>query len=529
LTIPQDTKDNKDNKDSSGSWPWTVGKAEEFPLSSPVSFSNLPPFAVTGMAVRPEIKRAVVSYKFERKGQPASTHFAMCDTANGKILTEWPFPTQQMVLDLSADGRALLSTSAQPGKERGILRLSVIGTDGQLRRIAWTAHSPARPTGIRYEIGERMDVLGAQEIKWAGFVGNDRIVSVSRLGQLRVFDTDGAKPLTSVEGSPGRPALSPDGSKVAILTGNAVTLVDPTEGKVIGTRWIGTLPSHPALAFSPDGSKLAIGGNGKAVFLNLVSGDVQEAVIPKLHVTDVGGFDKPFGWAGNSYLFADGHLHDLRLPASIWDYSGAEQVAFQGSSIWACVHPADSTTTTLATFNVPNKETIATLAVATNRPEQIAFKTGDRAKLDVSGIPEQRREEMQTALEQRLQALGYKVDPAATAVFSASIDATGTKAGVGYTGYDTYSYAKKPAVLRLFVNGKDIWSESWAIEPPFTIKVPPTVTLADHLKQFTIGEPNYKLFSMAPIPASFPSPQAPTIPFGTTELGVEKKTSWFHW
>ncbi len=403
LTIPQEPKDNKENKDNGGIWPWSVGKAEEFPLSTPVSLPNLPPFAVTGMAVRPEIKRAIVSYKYEKKGQPAATRFALCDTANGKILTEWPVPAQQTVLDLSADGKAFLSTNVQSGKERGVLRLSVIGTDGQLRRIAWTPHSSARPNGIRYEIGERTDALAAQEIKWAGFVGNDRIVSVSRLGQLRVFDTDGAKPLTSVEGSPGRPAVSPDGSKVAILTGNAVTLVDPVEGKVIGTRWVGNLPSHPALAFSPDGSKLAIGGNGKAVFLDLVSGDVQEAVIPKLHVTDVGGYEKPFGWAGNSYLFADGHLHDLRFPASIWDYLGAEQVAFQGSTIWACVRPADSTTT-LASFNLPNKETIATLSAATNRLELIAFKTGDRAKIDVSGIPEQRRGEVQTALEQRLQA-----------------------------------------------------------------------------------------------------------------------------
>jgi WD40 repeat protein len=512
-----------------GSWPWPVGKAEDKGESRPISFPNLPPYSVTGIAVRPDVNRAVASIKWEKKGQPAITRICLCDTANGKILSEWPVPAQQAVIDLSPDGRAFLSTHSQPGKDRNTLRLWIIGTDGQLRRFAWKPHTPTRPDCIRYEPGERTDPLIAQEIKWAGFVGNDRIVSLSRLGQLRIFETDGNKALGSVEGSPCRPAISPDGSKIAFITGNSVTLVDPFACTVYGTRWVGQIPPHPALAFSPDGGRLAIAGNGKALFLNLTSGDVQEAILPKLHVTDSAIYDKPFGWVGNNSLYADSHLHDLRFPASVWDYTGVEHVQFCGTRIWACVRPSGSASSTIFAYSLPDAQTIDSIDTACHRPELFAFKVGDSIRVDVTGVPENKRGEVQTVLEQRLQALGYKVDPTATTILFASVDTTGTKTGTAYSGFEPYAYMKKPAILRLVANGKELWSEAWAIEPPFTIRCAPAVALGDHLKQFGIGEPNYKLFSTAPIPSYFPGPQAPTSSFGTTELLGMRLPIWLPW
>lgn len=512
-----------------GTWPWAVGRAESPTISRPITFTGLVPFAITGFSVRPEVNRAAVSLKWEKKGQPVATRIVLCDTAIGKTLTEWQIPGQQAVIDLSPDGRAILSTGANPGRERGILRLWLIGSDGQLRKLAWIPHSLSRPDGIRLEPGEQPESAVGQEIRWASFVGNERIASSSRSGQLRIFDTDGAKPLTNLEGSPGRPTVTPDGTKVVVFTGNAITLVDPVAGTVIGTRWIGSLPQHPALAFNPDGSTLAIGGNGKLLLLNMATGDVRQVLIPKLHVTDTGTYDKPFGWATNRYLLADGHLHDLRFPGSVWDYTGIEHMQFRGSRVWACVRPTGSTTSTLAAYDLPHTQALMRIAVAIDQPNLFALKTGDGIRIDVTGVPESHRGEAQAAIEQRLHALGYQSDPTSPAVLFVSVDTGGTKTSTTYSGYESYSYTKTPAVLRLVVNGKELWSEAWAIEPPFTIRVPVGVTLTDHLKPFTIGEPNYKLFANAPLPSFIPGPQSPTSPFGTSELNSERLKGWLAW
>ncbi len=509
-----------------GTWPWPVGRSEAAVESKPLSFPGLVPFAVMGFAVRPEVNRAAVSLKWEKKGQPIATRLVLCDTTTGKAVGEWQVPGLQTLLDLSPDGRAMLTTSNQPGRDRTVLRLWVVSSDGQLRKTAWTAHTTARPDGIRQEPGERTDTVTALEIRWAAFVANDRIASFSRIGQLRIFDSDTGKPLFFLNGSPGRPTVTPDGAKIAVFAGNSIAMVDPYLGTVVGSRWVGPLPQHPVLAFSPDGSTLAIGGNGKAKFLNMTSGDVRDAVMPKLHVTDTGMYDKPFGWAGNRFLFADGRLHDSRFPGAVWEYRGAEAVQFRGREVWLCSRPQGSSTSTITNDELPHLKELVSIAAAADSAGTTALKTGDGVRVDVSGVPEDHRADAQKALEQRLLALGYRIDPAAPSVLFASVDGAGTKTVTAYSGFDPFSYIRKPAVLRMVVNGAEVWSESWAVEPPFTIRVAGGQSLADYLKPFAIGEPNYSLFAQAPLPASFPGPQAPTAPLGATELKGERTKGW---
>lgn len=517
LTLPAD----------GGKWPWPVGKAEDSTAEvRPISFPGLPAYAVTGLVARPDVNRAIVSIKNEKKGQPATTRFVLCDTSTGKTITEWLVNGIQSVLDLSPDAHAFLSTSSQPGsRDRTVLRLWLIGSDAQLRRSAWSPHIP-RLDGIRQDAGELADPL---EVRWAAFAGNDRVVSSSKLGQLRIFDTETAKPLYSLEGSPGRPALTPDGSKVAILIGTSVALIDPVAGAVIGVRPVGSLPPYPALAFSPDGSKLVVGGNGKAVVMDLAGGEIRTALLPRLHVTDTGYYDKPFGFARNAYLFADGKLHDLRFPAPVWEYTGVEGVQFLGGRVWACSRAAGSSTVTLAEYTLPHGRAATRLIGAQARPGVFALSSGDGVRIDVSGVPDDHKAEAQTALEQRLKAAGYRPDPAAPAVLFASVDMAGTKASVSYSGYDPLFYTRRAAQLRLMVNSKDVWTESWAIEPPLIVRLAAGVALSDHFKPAPFGDPDYKLFSQAPLPSAVPASAAAANPLGTSELTADKLRGWLVW
>jgi hypothetical protein len=259
-----------------GAWPWSVGAEPEAAESKPVTFRGVGPYAPNGFAVRTEVNRAVVSTRLDpyangKKGVDPKkladfTRVTLYDLALGTAATEWVVPGNHSVLDLSPDGRSILATHATTGRERSILRLWVIGADGQLKRWSYVAHKLTRD-GVRADAS----LTASNDIRWAAFAG-ERVVSIARSGQVRVFDTEGLKPLASIEASPCRPAVTPDGTKVAFLVGPLVALLDPVARKIVGTRWVGVPPPHPALRFSPDGSKLAIGGNGRAVILNLATG-----------------------------------------------------------------------------------------------------------------------------------------------------------------------------------------------------------------------------------------------------------------
>ena len=506
-----------------GAWPWTVGKADEPPASRPATLKGVGLFSITGFAVRPEVNRAVVTIRNDpppppkkgavdpKKGPPPeSTRVAVIDTATGEAIASqnWNVPGSYAALDLSPDRRSILATHPLSGKERGILRLWVIAPDGQLKRWPCTAHSLPRD-GIREDLGTKPDAASGTEVRWAAFVG-DRVVSMSRAGQLRVFDTEGLKPLATIDATPCRPAITPDGTKVAFLIGTSVALLDPTARKITGTRWIGTPPQHPVLAFSPDGTKLAIGGNGRALVMNLTSGQFQNLTLPKMDVNDNGLYDKPFVWAGASHLLADGLLFDPQLPQPVWEYSASPYLKFRGWRVWACLRAPDNSGSVLQAHELPSLAVLGSIATAKGRTGAFGLQPGGGVKIDVSGLPEERRSESTSVLEQRLREAGFVPDPNAAATLFASVDSPGTKPTVVYSGLGSYSYTKKAARLRLVLNDKELWSDAWAVEPPFALDLPKGTLLADHLTKLGIGLPDYKAFALAPLPSHLPGPGAPS-------------------
>lgn len=511
LTLPRD----------GGAWPWSVGQASQSPESQSLTFRNLPPYALLGFAARPEANRAVVAIRYEPpkkgpappKGQPtSSTRVILCDTAGGRALTEWIVPGLYSILDLSPDGRSILSMSSQGGRTH--LRLWVIGLDGQLKRWNWAPHSPLRD-GMLADPGI---ADSGTDIRWAAFAGIDRVVSASRAGQLRVFDTDGLKPLATIDASPSRPGLSPDGSKVAFLLGTSVALLDTRALKLVGTRWVGPAPPHPVLAFSPDGARLAIGGNRRLVLLTLASGDLQSIPMPRLDVNDNGVYDKSFGWAGASQLLVEGNLFDPQLPQPVWDYGGIRHIQHHGWQVWAAAADAGGSTVTIRAFTLPTNEAVAALTAAKARAGTFAIQKGSPIKIDVSAVPEDKRSEALEMLEKRVREIGYVVDPAAPATLLTSVDSPGTKPTVAFVGLGFYQYVRKPVRLQVMLNGSQLWNEAWSIEPPFHVYLPRGGSLSNYLSKLGTGLPDYSALATAPLPASLPGPEAPAGMLGATDL-----------
>jgi hypothetical protein len=506
-----------------GAWPWTVGVAPPVVESRPMTYRGTGPYAANGFAVRPEVSRAVISRRVDpsiggKKGavDPRKladlTRVAMYDTSTGQALPEWIVPGSFAVLDLSPDGRSILATHPQYGRERSMLRLWVIGADGQLKRWQTTAHTAPRD-GLRAEVP-----VISTDIRWAAFVG-ERVVSMSRAGQLRVFDTEGLKPLATIDATPCRPAITPDGTKLALLVGPSIALVDPQTRKVVGTRWIGQAPPHPVLRFSPDGTKLAIGGNGRVVILSLITGQFQNVILPRLDVNDNGVFDKPFGWAGDHHLLADSLLFDPHLSHPVWEYSPTELLQFRGREVWAITRVPGSPVATLRSLELPAPGVLRAVNAIKAQSGVFALHPGSAVKIDVGGVPEDRRADARQALEQRAREVGFTVDEKAAVTLVASVDSPGTKPTVVYSGLGSYSYTKKPARLRIVYKDKELWNDAWAVEPPFAVDVK-VRDLADQLGRLAIGQPDYRAFSLAPLPTHLPGPNAPSGPLGATDLAA---------
>ena len=350
------------------------------------------------------------------------------------------------------------------------------------------------------------------------FVGNDRVVSMSWAGQIRVWNPDGPKQLATMDATPCRPAVTPDGTRVAFLAGESVALLDPTAAKITDTRPIGPPPPHSVLAFHPDGTRLAIGGNGKAVFLELADGAVRHASLPKLRVTDNGTYDRHFGWAGKDYLLADQQLHDPNFPLPVWDYRGAEQVVVRGWQLWLSMRTPGTTGSTLRAFTLPPADAPARVAAAKGSPGTFALKPGDRVRIDVTGIPMERQAAVKTALETRLKEVGYVPDEGAPVALVASVDVAGIKTTVTYTADVSGEYVRRPAKLQLVFNGKELWSEAWCAPPPLVPQPAAKERLEKYLERVGAGEPNYDLFKQVPVPAYVAAPTAPVAALGASEF-----------
>lgn len=342
-----------------GTWPWNLAAAPPVQPSHPVTIPGYlyPESTTAGVVVSPAAGRAVVLIAERVRDEEKMTRVVWCDLTAGTILSEWKVKGIYTPLDLHADGRRVLAVrSPGEGKTDQLEVWTITGPD-RLARRSWQPHDSLviAPDGDVLVIGGGPDSNQpdpSRDVRWAAFAGPDRIASAARNGQVRVFETDTLHKVGSIDALPAVPTLTPDGSKVVFLTRAGAVLLDPHDAKVVGVRSVGEPPADPALVVSPDGKTLAVAANGRANLLDLTTGTVRTAAIPKLEVTR-GGRPLGFGWAGDRHLLADRFLYDPAKSEPVWDYGHIDKLVPRGREAWAVIRPGRDDAV-LRSFELPH-------------------------------------------------------------------------------------------------------------------------------------------------------------------------------
>ena len=250
-----------------GAWPWNLAPAPAAPPAKPVTLT-VGKGTATGVAVAPAALKAAVTVD-----DNGGTRFLLCDLAKGAVAVEWEFPEAFEVVGISPAGTRFLLLRRDPGP-RDVLHLWT--ADGQdLTRRNWTPHdstAPDVPGGLSTATSDA--ARRERKVRWAAFAGNDRVVTASVGGQLRVWNAGNLERTGTIEASAAAPCLSPDGTRVAFLTPQGVALLDPAAAKVVGVK-AGPFPTGD-LAINPTATTLAVAGRDRVALLNLVSGEVAD-------------------------------------------------------------------------------------------------------------------------------------------------------------------------------------------------------------------------------------------------------------
>ena len=356
--------------DGGGTWPWPLAAAPAPPPAKAVTF-DVPKGSVTGLAVARAARKAVVTVTDTLDPKTPTTRVLLCDLAAGKVAAEWEVKDTFEVIDLSPDGTRILLLRGDRGP-REILHLWTVAADLELDRRSWQPHDFLDADifgGIGTAVSPTDDESKrARHVRWAAFVGTDRIVTAAHGGQLRVWGAGNLDRLGTIDAAPGSPAVSPDGTRVAFPTPQGVALLDPATATVVGTRAFGFPAETRTLAFSPSGAVLACAGGERVAYLNLATGEKWDALGQKLG--NPHGSPRTFGWVGESHVLAEHRLFDTKSPLALWQYSGWERIAFRNQEVWIAT-PALKGKATVVGYALPQPGLLDALAAKKAAPGMV--------------------------------------------------------------------------------------------------------------------------------------------------------------
>jgi hypothetical protein len=247
------------------------------------------------------------------------------------------------------------------------------------------------------------------ELQWVAFLPENRLVTISQKHTLTIWDLNnkfGAKALKSgPTGGASTAVVSAAGELMAMVVAKSIALVETSEGKLVGC--INRDQEAKSLAFSPDGQQLAAYHPFNVSLYSLTDGKLLKTVA----VGDSNPGTK-ITWVGKDLLVGQ-VLYDVERGVPMWTYESQSSAQTSLGSYLMSGFGGD-TSSTLVVSRIPHDEVLRA-ANEIDPNTAYAIKPGDsvRVEYDFGPTPEKVQNEIRVAVEEKIQATGWKIDSSA--------------------------------------------------------------------------------------------------------------------
>jgi hypothetical protein len=430
----------------------------------------------------------------------------------GAMTTHWPREqTQVNVMDFQA-GEVIASVSTP--KE-----LQVLAVDDSGERLA--VGTDAFGFGENRELGTFLIRDGALveesvfvpfpdlpvsgvDVEAADFVGDHHLLAVSESGRVSLWNLETLREECGFDLKGNvRIATGPDPSIVAFADEEKFGLFDISRQKFLGVSRLPDGIKRPEIAVSPDGSRLVLAVQDKAVVVDMRNGETEL----ELPLSSVGL--QTIEFASNDFLLASSSdLYSIPDRMLVWSYSGAaHSTSVGGTTFFVSGRP--ETKGTVIPVALPDFSAAGALETARTQPDLYVVRPGVEVKIDVSQVPAQFRQAVQIALSKQLKERDLTVAEESDVVFVAKITGPEQKVveygSFGFGGGGAaYEISEYESTLEIQWNGDVAWRKKLT-NAPGGITAKKGQSIQDALREAT-AQPNLKMFEQSGIPAYVPKP-----------------------
>jgi hypothetical protein len=425
-----------------------------------------------------------------------------------------------MLGSATQSGAVLVPLALHDNGSQVLMRRDEQGGGNQDRLELWRLSASGIERGLRWIPYD--DLKGDQrDVRWAEFLDENRLATISNSGKLAVWELETARPLYFLEVQAGcTPAVSPDRRYIAFATGKDVGVLDVDAVKVVAMQSTSQV-NWPVMAFSPSGKRVGCASSDRMYIWDFAKGTLVREIA--YYGTVVNG--QAIFTTDDHVLLGKTALMDLENQVKLWTYQGAELVKPLGKVCWFVPNTSPGQAGALVPSAIPQPGVEKALERALADPNFFVLKPGTTVKLNVDGLPDPaERDKIAKALTARLEANGFAIGPGGTIELVAATEVGKQREvsyrqfGRGFRDVNTYKVQEHIARIKFVYQGLTAWEAS-AMNIPFIAHLKQGETMEEHLR--AQEKPNYAYFGRVELPKLLTRPTSN----GVTALGSAQVTT----